>query len=353
MQKNKTPIKLFVLAFAVMAAVMIYQNLSRRNTIALLVKDNKGTSFLETVGDSLVCVFQDGTACVWDWAGEYAEKGRFKAASERTIVVGPGQLAAVTPTGKKMLEFYTLPSGEKQKELSIGWEDQTVWPRISFDKSAAALVRASPPSASGEQLYEFLTLDLDKDIQGLPVPLSINKKTETFVDFAVDSGHSLYAVGSRDKVGRIAAINLKDGTTLWDRVFDDTKEFCSVVVSPDGQYLLAGNRDGVLYKIDPASGEIIKKVVLLEPGETRPVTNDYSVLNLAFSPNGRFYVATINPPAYVLEAGSDVVVHKLSPANKLVSKIAFSPDGRRIATSDIRASYPIKILKVPQKKSDD
>ncbi|MHC5083872.1 MAG: WD40 repeat domain-containing protein, partial [Planctomycetota bacterium] len=135
---------------------------------------------------------------------------------------------------------------------------------------------------------------------------------------------------------------------LWDRVYEDTKEFCSVTVSPDSQYLLAGNRNGILYKIDSKTGDVIKQIHLLEEGEKRPITNDYSVLNLAFSPDGKFYVATINPPAYILKADSDSLVHKMTVADKLVSRIAFSPDSTMIATSDVRAGYPIKIWKLPE-----
>jgi WD40 repeat protein len=72
------------------------------------------------------------------------------------------------------------------------------------------------------------------------------------------------------------------------------------------------------------------------------------VLNLAFSPDGRFYVATIHPKVYILETATDRIVHQLAPADRLVSKVAFSPDNKFIATSDIRAGYPIKIWKFPE-----
>ena len=95
---------------------------------------------------------------------------------------------------------------------------------------------------------------------------------------------------------------------------------------------------------------MIKKIQLLEDGETRPVTNDYSVLNLAFSPDGTYYVATINPKAYILRADSDEIIHTFSPADRLVSKIVFSPDNQFLATSDIRAGYPVKIWPMPEEQ---
>jgi WD40 repeat protein len=73
-------------------------------------------------------------------------------------------------------------------------------------------------------------------------------------------------------------------------------------------------------------------------------------LNLAFSPDGHYYVATINPKVYVLRIDSDTIVHTCSPADNLISKIAFSPDNRFCASSDIRASKPIKIWRLPEQK---
>jgi hypothetical protein len=93
---KKTPVKLFVLAFAAIAALTIYQNMSRQKVMTLLVKDNKGVSFLETSGKSLVCVFQDGKTCVWDWNNLSLPRSEFQAASERAVVLGPEQLAAIT-----------------------------------------------------------------------------------------------------------------------------------------------------------------------------------------------------------------------------------------------------------------
>lgn len=349
MRRNKTPIKLFIIAFAALTVLTLYQNFNKSQMTSLRVKDNKGTSFLETAGDSLVCIFQDGRVCVWDWAVPPARQGDFQAASPHAVVVDPKRMAVVSALGRKVLTVHALPDGRKLKEFAVGFDDQDVWPRVSFDKSVTALIRRSP-EGSNRLLYEFMAVDIENELTGLPASLTIDTKGESLIDYAVDAARIVYAGGSRDESGRIAAVNLETGGIKWDRTFEGTREFCSIVVSPDGQYLLAGNRDGVLYKINTANGGIEKQIALLEPGETRPITNDYSVLNLAFSPDGACYAATINPPAYVLDARSDTVVHTVSPADKLVSKIAFSPRNEFLATSDIRAGYPIKILPMPEDK---
>ena len=339
---KKQPV-FFIFVFIVLIGLTIINNLTNKKGTSLLVPDNAGVSILETVDDSLVCVFKGGQVASWNWSNLPPQQADFSVQTDRVVLLDADRLGAVTEAGKKILSVYNIPSGQKTKDVSVGWEDQDVWPRISFDKSCVVLIRKNPADSAGKVLYEFLTVEIDKELLEVPVSLTLQTETEDFVDYAISSNGILYAVGSKEKKGRVAAVDLERGVILWDITHDPAMEFCSVILSPDNQYLLVGNRDGILYKLNSHTGEIIKKIVLLEEGETRPITNDYSVLNLAFSPDGQYFVATINPPAYILDAETDTVVHKFNPANKLVSKISFSPDNKFIATSDIRQSYPVKI----------
>ncbi|HOM76693.1 MAG TPA: WD40 repeat domain-containing protein [Anaerohalosphaeraceae bacterium] len=352
MKKQKSPVKLFAGVFAILIVVTILRHLLRPKSVqfSLDIRDNAGVALLETVGDSLVCVFSDGRTCIWDWNNLPSPKGDFRAVSCLAAVLDASRLAAVPEKGKKILTVYDLPAGRRQKELSVGWEDQSVFLRISPDKKVLLLMRKNPADSAGKILYEFAKLDIENELIGPAVTISISEKTDKIVDFAASSNQVIYAVGSKSQAGWVGAVDLHQGKIVQDIVYADTKEFCSAAVSPDGQYLLAGDRDGILYKIDAADLNILKKVNLLAPGETRPVTNDYSVLNLAFSNDGRYYVATINPKAYLLQTGSDTVFHWCTPTSNLTSKIAYSPDSRFFATSDIRASKPIRIWETPVSK---
>ena len=352
MQKSKKPLpyKFFGVLFLLILSLVLLNNFRKSDTVSLSVPDNAGVSFLEMIGTSLVSVFQDGRVVSWDWSAVPQQKGDFRAVSDRVVLLDAQHLAAVSTKGKKVLTVYSLPDGQKQKDISVGWDDQDLWPRISPDKKTVALVRRNGPDSKGSVLYEFLTLDIEKERTGSTVPLSVQEGAEDLVDYTTGDNGVLYAVGSRENTGRIAAVDLEKGTVLWDSVFEDTKEFCSISVSPDSSFLYVGNRDGVLYKLNAQTGEIIKNIKLLKDGETRPITNDYSVLNTAFSPDGQYFVATIHPMAYILKTDSDKIFYTCKPANRLVSKIAFSPDNRFFATSDIRAGYPVKVWPMPVEK---
>ena len=349
-REKKTPMKLFVVVFVALVALVAVQNLMREKKVGLSVQDNAGVTVLETVGDRLVSVFEDGRVAVWGWGDLPPQQGDFRAVSDRVIILNAEHIAAVNKTGKKVMTVYNLPDGQKQKDLSVGWEDQDIWLRISPDKKIVALIRQNASGSKGSILYEFLTLDMNKELTGSPVPLSIQPNIEEFVDYAVSNNGCLYAVGSKDDTGRIAAVDFKKGTVVWDIGFEDTKEFCSIAISPNSRILYAGNRDGFLYTVNAESGEIVKKIQLLEDGETRPITNDYSVLNLAFSGDGEILAATITPKAYLLKKDDHKIIFSAPTGAKLSSKTAFSPDSRSFATSDIRAGKPIYIHKMQEGK---
>ena len=349
MKKKKNSISIFVIAFIFILAITFVGNMFKRQIVLLEVSGNAGMGQMETVAGHLVVGFQDGQICTWDWSSLLDKQGDFAVNTNRFAILNKDQLAAIPKTGKKTLTVHQLPSGQSIKQIEAGFDDQDIWPKAYADRGGLALIRKNPVRVD-KVTYEFLTVDIETELLSIPTTLTIDDKTETLVDFEAGSGSKLYAIGGKEGTGRVIALDLQKRSVLWDQTHVGTQEYCSIILSPDGQYLLAGNRDGLLYKLDSATGEILTTIKLLEEGETRPVTNDYSVLNPAFSPDGQLFAVTINPKVYVMKMPSFEIVHVFSPADRVVSKVAFSPDNRQIATSDVRAGYPIKIWQLPQEK---
>lgn len=350
MKKNNKSSLIFVFSFMAIVGVMFVGNARKERAVLLNVPNNAGMGFMETAGDALIAVFQNGQVCCWDWDNLPEKQADFSVQTDRVAVLDQDRLIAISKTGKKVLSVVDLASGEKSKDISVGWADQEVWPRVSFRKDVIALIRKNPVSSAGMVLYEFLTFDLEKELFGIPVSLEINDVDDRLVDYQVDSKGILYIVGSQDKAGRMLAVDLGKGVVLWDRVDEKMEEYSSLAISPDGQIAYVGSRDGFLYKIETSTGDVLKKIPLLEKGETRSVTNDFSVLNPAFSSDGQFFVVAIIPRVYLFKADSDTLIHRCSPADRLVSKVVFSPDNDRFASSDIRASYPVKVWEMPEEK---
>ncbi|RKY03902.1 MAG: hypothetical protein DRP56_10735, partial [Planctomycetota bacterium] len=151
-RKKKTNLKFLVAVFSIIVVVVFFNNIFSDRKVTLIEKDNAGVSVLETIEHALTCVFKDGRVIVWDW-DNLNKQGDFKAVSDRAVVLDAKRLAAVSVAEKKMFAVYSLPDGEMQKQLSVGWGDQDVWLRISPDKSIVALIRRNSPDSKGTVLY--------------------------------------------------------------------------------------------------------------------------------------------------------------------------------------------------------
>lgn len=342
--------KIFLAGFGIMIVLLVVSTFRERRGQTLEVRDNKGMGRMSTVGDSLVAVFQDGQTVIWDWSDLGKPLRQFKVPSDRAVFFSGGRLGVISKTDSMLFSVYDLQTGRKQKDIRIGSAGDEVWPAVSPDRRTILIVRRVAAPGEKNFSYEFLTLYPEDELLGLPTAVSIAEPSQSITDFAVTDGGIVVAAGMQNGKGRLLALDLNSGRVLWDRTYDDTREFCSLVLSPDHTALYAGNRDGKLYKIHPESGNLEKEIVLLQEGETRAVTNDVSVLNLSMDPAGQYVAATITPVSYIVDAPKGERLKRWSSARKLSSKIAFSPDLRYVATSDIRAGWPIDIWELEKLK---
>lgn len=338
--KNK-PFVFFFLAIIAVSVLMFLLEWHKRRIPSLVVVENKGIAELFTLDGRLAAVFQDGLTCAWDWQPPHVKQAEFRVGSGRAIPLRGAQLAALGRMGDRhLLSVYDLDSGRKSNDLTVGWDDQDVHVRVSPDRGVAVVIRRNREH-DGRREYEFLIVDVGAEILRPAVMQSLAAGVQTLRDFAVSDEGVLYAGGADGGKARLLAVDLNIGQTLWDQSWPLAEEVTSVAVSLDGRTVWAGDRGGNLLTVAAEDGQMHSMVSLLEPGETRPVTNDFSVLNLVVSPDGRRLGCTIAPIAYAVEAESGVVTHRLG-GHKVVSKVAFSPDSRKLATSDLRADGVIR-----------
>lgn len=343
MARSKSkPFLFFFLAILSVSVFMFVIEWRQRQTPSLVVAANKGIASLFSADGRLAAVFQDGRTCVWDWDEPEITQAEFIAGSGRAIPLGAGHLAALSRTGdRRLLSVYDIDTAKKIKDLAVGWEDQDIQVRTSPGLSVPVLVRRNE-ERDGAVGYEFLTVNLAAELLRPPVLKSLDAATQTLRDFAVSDAGVLIAAGADAGQARLLAVDLNTGQTLWDQTWPDSEELTTAAISPDGQTVWAGDRAGSLLTVAVEDGRLRSKVSLLMPGETRSVTNDFSVLNLAVSPDGRRLGCTIAPVAYTADAATGLVTHRFS-RHKVVSKVVFSPDSRRMATSDLRADGVILI----------
>lgn len=339
--KNKAFL-FFFLAIVGVSVLMFVQDWRRRRVPRLAAAGNKGIGSLVSLdGGGLAAVFMDGRTCVWDWAAPYAKQAEWKAAGGRAMGLSEGRLATVGQSGqRRMLTIYTA-DGKKVKELAVGWEDQDIF-LVNSPKLGMPTVVRRNAERNGVAEVEFMIVDLAAELLRPPVVLTLEVASQTLRDVAVSDAGVLYAVGADGGQGRVTAFDLNTGQTLWEVRLADVQELTAVTVSADGATVWAGDRGANLLELAAADGRLLRTVSLLMPGETRTVTNDYSVLNLVSSRDGRRLGCTVAPVAYAVDAETGQVLRRMG-GHKVVAKVAFSPDGQKAATADLRADGTVNI----------
>ncbi|MEN6308637.1 MAG: WD40 repeat domain-containing protein [Anaerohalosphaeraceae bacterium] len=345
MKRSSIPFWLFALLLVVVSLIPIVSNHFTPVKARLVVKDNTGSSNLLSLGTDLVAVFTDGTASAWNWNDSARPLWQCSTGTDRLVLLADSILAGVTKTGRKQFIIYDAKQGTITSEFSIGWEDQSLWPIQSSDTRQLALACVNPDK-DGRTLYEFMTLDPAQKAPGLPVSLDVPTMEKRFVAYALSNDRKLIAAGSSGKQGYLVVADLTQRKILFEKQYPDAQEFTSVAFTPDGTRAFLTNRNGSVYQVNAADGQVQSVYTVLKEGQRNPVTNETSSQNITISADGRYVAAVVINKVYVWEIQTGNVVFKYQPGHKLTGAIALSQDGSLLATSDIRASGSVHIWQV-------
>jgi WD40 repeat protein len=161
-----------------------------------------------------------------------------------------------------------------------------------------------------------------------------------------DDGKYVLLTGQKAKTGWMVLVDIINNVVIWDKQAADFERFGVAVFSPDGKFIYARTSDSTLYKIDTGSGGIIDR---WPSGKTnRSVLGDTSVQDVGISPDGRIVASIVSSDLYMWDSRTGKQIFCRTPQHKIESGLAFSPDGRFVATSDLRQGGTIKIWRCPR-----
>jgi hypothetical protein len=232
-------------------------------------------------------------------------------------------LAAGTRDGTVVV--WTLPSGKEAARLKAGkegWEARAVF--SPDGKRLAAVSRGGQIT-----LWDAMSL---KEARQLP------HKEPGVVSLAFAPDSKRLAVGCSDEKGfRGAADKAIDQVRLWDvvrgvevRRFDGVGQLfvMSVQFSPNGQLVAAGNFDGSIELWDALTGDLRWR--------SKPRTGGAYI---AFSPDGRMLASTghssLSDNVCLWEAATGAARRRWKGHLGLNCAVAFAPDGRTVATGSM------------------
>jgi serine/threonine protein kinase/WD40 repeat protein len=268
----------------------------------------------------------DGTLQIWNWQFDGNVRDldtRFRSAAglafiENDLLVVPGSQLHLMDL--KTNEAIFLPEGNDRN--------------ISFSRKAGFL------AAGGEN--EFLLFDMKKrDQKGVPQRLDLLKTEPGWNRFLTlnESGDRLYSVrfGTQEKASVIyfEAREVPSGKLLWSH--ETSSHLFAIACSHDGKVLCTHSLEQEVVLWEANTGKAFRQ--LLPPV---PPSFVFAQRSVAFHPQDEYIAASTgnssNPNDYPdvavwdRESGSHRGFHG---HDALISDVAFSPDGKRLATVSV------------------
>lgn len=346
-KKKKSPIVFFLGAFVAVVIIMFIAN--RKSVLVEKIRFpfNNGVAALSTYENFLVAVSLDDKIYVWDWNGLSGKPQVGSVQSYQAALLKSDMVISLRQGNSKALVATNLKGDKKYREIPIASNDGNAYLGVNRDGSIVALLLAE--NQDNERVrtsYEILTVDIDAGKFYSVVEIIEDTGESQLRDLAVsDDGAFVVLFGEKNGCGWMLLVNLKQRRAVWEKQVPELGLFFDAAFSTDSKVIYARGSDSTLHKIEMASGRILERLLPLK--ENKSTLKSQHAQTVAISPDGRFVAATVFATAYVWYCETGEEIFSQRPDHKLVSSLAFSPDSRFLATSDMRQGGMIGIWRIP------
>lgn len=347
--KKKSPAILFVTPFLVIVLIMFVTNSRSVLVDKVHFPFNNGVSQLSTWQNSLAAFCLDKTAYVWNWNDLSAEHINCPVESDQAGLLKSGLVISVPRQKPAAVVITDLATRQTSKEIPVYSTAKLAYLKVSPDQSTAAVVlEVTPASQNSSRTFEILTGQGDFNYLHSIARLAGNTADCELRNLAVSDGGEFVALfGTKDNCGWVVLADTAQRKVVWEKRLQDFVLCFNAVFAPDKQKIYVRGSDSSVYEIDTASGEVLGR--LLPVKDNKSTLMIQPVQTVTVSADGRLIAATVGGTVYVWDARTKEKIFTKAAGHKLISGIAFSPDGRLLATSDLRQGGVIKIWRMPEK----
>ena len=343
--KKKSPVFLFLAGFILIVIIMFISNQQSDIAGELSMPLNEGIRAMSGYDNKIFAVASDGKYFIWDWEKLDDKPMTGSANSDQAYLLKSGLIASLKQDRSTHVVLSNPQGIEKDKKITVGSGPAKAYLTINRSRNTIITTLIKEKGSEGKINYEIFSVDIETLRTSRVMTLS-EKSDWQLTDFAVsDDGKYFAAIGEQDHKSRLILIDLTARRTVYDNIYDEPAYFGSVTFSRDNKDIFAGGSAGGIYKYSIATGLMTGKTQGEEKTNTahKAVPIQYVAVSpddqlIAFTKRGGVHVWDSNLTKEIFAAGG----HKLAGA------LAFSPDSRLVATSDLRQGGTIKLWHLPK-----
>ncbi len=340
-EKKKSSVTLFFAAFVVIAIIMFIANHKSSLENEIHLPFNNGIINLTSFKNFLIAVSLDEKIYILDWNNLSKEPQTGSVKSIQTAMLKENFIISLQKNPKSIVAT-NLKGDKKLKKIPLGTDKTPSLLGLNSSGNTIAVLLTKIQQPQEKNYYELRIVDFDHEI----TKQIINESTDAtkISALAISNNGELAAItGENNGLGWITVINITKKQKVWEKTLPDSGLLWSIAFSRDDKSIFAGGDDNTLYIIDK-NGAITAQ--LRPPGAKKK--NNTPVTNITISPDGRLLAANFRHPFNVWKIANGKHVFSKHPDHKITSGVAFSPDSKYIATSDLRQGGTIKVWNLPQ-----
>ena len=160
-----------------------------------------------------------------------------------------------------------------------------------------------------------------------------------------DDGRYVVAAGEKNEHGWLFVVDTKEKKMLWQKELPDFRKLHKGVLSKDGEIIYIRGSDSMLTLVKTNSGDVVDR--WLPTKENKDTYRAQQTQAVVASNDGGLVAAVVGGDIFTWDTKTHKKYDITGAGHKVLSSMVFSPDGKFIATSDMRQSGDIKIVRVP------
>lgn len=336
MKRTKNVILWLVVVYIAVQAIIIFLNQKSKDRTILNIPNNRGIEELWTRGDQLIAMEMGRGYHIFNWNDLQSGYRTIPAAYDPSLLLDEDRILSVKDT--RGLVFENSPG----RTLWIPFSDRSAEASLDADPSCTTIILTRQFFQDSVVDYRFQRVDLQREVILDIAEVRGGSDFNLRKILVPDSEDRIVLAGTKDKQAYLAVIDLTRNQVSWENGYPEEGEFYTVCFLKDKNAIYAGSRNGAVYEIDGVSGQILRQIALVP--ERRDQTKLRTIQRVILSPDQKILAASCDPEYYLIDLQSWQILQEEHVSHKIISGVAFSLDGRFLATSDIRASGIIEIF---------
>jgi WD40 repeat protein len=341
--KSTSPMVFIVGVFIAVMILMFIARFRSQNIQRINIPLNNGIVTLLTYNNLLAAISNDNKIYVWEWSSLSKKQREGTLESSEAVLAAPDTILSVKRARPDCLVVSGLDANSESKKipLSLTSNAASLCATPDGNKIILLLERGEDPRITYELFEVELNLKQVRPIAAIPAEQGRLEHLSVSND-----GRYVAAAGEKKEHGWMFVADTKENKIVWQKEFPDFKQLHKGVFSNDGQTIYTRASDSMLTLVKTGTGEIIDR--LLPTKENKSTYRNQHAQTVAISGDGGLVAATVFSEVYIWDTKTRKKYDIPGMGQKVLSSMVFSPDGRYIATADLRQGGVVKVARTPR-----